>query len=85
MQCALLERSQLIDVTVDTTQDGRAIHSLSRQSGGMHAKPAVQARERGTSCMAMDGLMRGLTEGPTWHRTWTLTMGQYGQLMSTHG
>ena len=81
MQRALLARGHFIDVTADTTHYGRALHLLSRRSGGMHAEAAVEARER----HLMHGLMRGLTEGPTWHLTWTLTIGQYGRPMSTHG
>ena len=46
VQCALLERDQLVDVMALTGRGGRAVHVLARPSRGMHAEAAVQARER---------------------------------------
>ena len=84
MQRALLERNQFIDVMADTTRGGRTTHLLTRQRGGMHVESAVQARERHLM-QAVHGLMQGLTEGPTRHRTWTSTMSQHGQPVSIYG
>ena len=84
MQRALLERSQFIVMMADATRGGRAMHLLSRRSGGMHAEAAVQAREM--HLMHGHGWPHARPhQGPTWHRTWTLTMSQHGQPVSTHG
>ena len=46
VQRAVLELSQLIDVMAVARRGGHAFHVRTRQSGGMHAEAAVQARER---------------------------------------